>query len=128
MDNSAQKILMVDDEPAITEGICEALELQGYHVAAAFDGQQALDAIERDCPDLVVMDVRMPRVDGLQVLKLLRSAPETRDLPVILLTGLGTDQQIVEGIKSGATMYLTKPVELAKVTALVAAILGPRRA
>lgn len=70
----------------------------------------------------------MPRVDGLQVLKLLRSAPETRNLPVILLTGLGTDQQIVEGIKSGATMYLTKPVELAKVTALVAAILGPRRA
>lgn len=125
---SAQKVLVVDDEPAITEAVCEALELAGYQVAAAFDGQQALDAIERDRPDLVVMDVLMPRVDGLQALKALRDDPATRGLPVILLTVLGADRDVVEGVKAGATMYLTKPVEASKIIALVSAILGPRRA
>lgn len=122
------RILVVDDEPAIVEGLCEALEFLGYQVQAAFDGQQALDAIDQDRPDLVVLDVLMPRLDGLQVLRILRGNPTTKDLPVIMLTALGSDVAIVEGIKAGATMYLTKPVELSKIASLISAILGPRRA
>ena len=128
MASDSPKILVVDDEAAIVEGLCEALDLLGYQACAAFDGQQALDSIEEDRPDLVVMDVLMPRLDGIQALRMVRRNPATKDLPVIILTALGSDVSIVEGIKAGATMYLTKPVEVSKIAALISAILGPRRA
>ncbi|HHX39919.1 MAG TPA: response regulator transcription factor [Armatimonadetes bacterium] len=122
------RILVVDDEPAIVEGLCEALELMGYQVQTAFNGQQALEAVDQVCPDLIVLDVLMPRMDGLQTLEILRGKPATRDTPIILLTALGSDMDIIEGIKAGATMYLTKPAEISKVVSLISAILGRRRA
>ena len=107
------RILVVDDEPAIVEGLCEALELMGYQVQTAFNGQQALEAVDQVCPDLIVLDVLMPRMDGLQTLEILRGKPATRkpDHPADRARiGYGYHR----GIKAGATMYLTKPAEISK--------------
>lgn len=128
MDQDSPNVLVVDDEPLVTQALCEALELQQYRPRAAFNGRQALDEIRREQPDLIVLDIGMPLMDGLQVLKLVRSDPSTQETPVIMLTGFGSDADVVRGIRAGATMYLTKPVEVRRVLALVTAILRPKAA
>jgi len=122
------RILVVDDEPGIVESLCEALKRTGYQVQTAFNGQQALDAVDQACPDLIVMDVMMPGMDGLQALEILRGKAATRNTPIILLTALGTDMDIIAGVRAGATMYLTKPVENSRIVSLISAILGGRQA
>ncbi len=128
MATNPPRILVVDDEQAITDAICEALTLLGYRATSAPDGYRALAEVERERPDLVVLDVMMPRMDGLELLRTLRANSATSDIPVVLLTALGSDADVVRGIRSGATMYLTKPVEISRLTALLSAILGPGRA
>ncbi len=128
MNSSSPKILVVDDEPLITQSLCEALETMGYRPGAVFNGQQALAEVERDRPDLIVLDILMPFMDGWQVLKAVRENPATTQIPVIVLTALDAEKDMLQGMRMGSTMYITKPVEIAKLTALVNAILGPRRA
>lgn len=124
MTAKARRIVVADDQPLITQTVCEALEMMGYRPCAVFNGRQVLEEVEREVPDLVVLDVIMPIMDGFEVLKFLRARPSTRDVPVIMLTALDSDKDILQGIRAGATMYLTKPVEVGKLTKLVSAILG----
>lgn len=105
----ALKILVCDDERHIVRLIQVNLERQGYQVVTAYDGKEGLEKIRSEKPDLVVLDVMMPYMDGFEVLKTLRREPETETLPVIMLTAKAQDKDVFEGYHYGADMYLTKP-------------------
>ena len=105
----SHKILVVDDEPHIVRLIQVNLEKQGYTVITASNGKEALDSTDNDRPDLVVLDVMMPEMDGMEALKRLKENSVTHDIPVILLTAKAQDADVFEGWKSGADLYLTKP-------------------
>ena len=103
------KILVCDDERHIVRLIQVNLEKQGYQVVTAFDGKEGLEKIKSEKPNLVVLDVMMPYMDGFEVLKNLRREPSTEHLPVIMLTAKAQDKDVFEGYSYGADMYLTKP-------------------
>lgn len=103
------KVLVCDDERHIVRLIQINLEKQGYQVITAYDGKEGLEKIRSEKPDLVVLDVMMPYMDGFEVLKNLRREPETENLPVIMLTAKAQDKDVFEGYHYGADMYLTKP-------------------
>ncbi len=105
----SQKILVVDDEPHIVRLVQVNLQKAGYTVSTASNGREALEAVANEQPDLMVLDVMMPEMDGLETLKRLKGNPETDDIPVILLTAKAQDADVFEGWKSGADLYLTKP-------------------
>jgi two-component system response regulator MprA len=111
-------ILVVDDDPMIRGLLRQALELDNFRVAAAKDGLDALAQIQASCPDVLVLDVMMPRMDGLAVCQTVRNTPATADLPIILLSGQAHLSK-AEMLHSGASKYLSKPVA---IDALVASI------
>ena len=104
-----RRILAVDDERHIVRLIQVNLERAGYQVSTAFDGFDALKKVEADKPDLIVLDVMMPKMDGFEVLKRLQANPETRSIPVIMLTAKAQDADVFRGWSSGVSAYLTKP-------------------
>ncbi|HEX2949659.1 MAG TPA: response regulator [Armatimonadota bacterium] len=104
-----KKILAVDDERHIVRLIQVNLERAGYEVVTAYDGREALKKIEEEQPDMVVLDVMMPYMDGLETLKQIRSNPAHRNLPVIMLTAKAQDQDVFRGYSQGVDIYLTKP-------------------
>ncbi|MHB9134751.1 MAG: response regulator transcription factor [Armatimonadota bacterium] len=104
-----KKILAVDDERHIVRLIQVNLERAGYQVVAAYDGREALKKIAEEKPDLIVLDVMMPYMDGLETLKQIRANPEMRNLPVIMLTAKAQDQDVFQGYSHGVDIYLTKP-------------------
>lgn len=105
----AKKILAVDDEKNIIRLIEVNLTRQGYEVVTASDGRQALEKVAREQPDMIVLDVMMPYLDGFEVLTELKKHPDTRDIPVIMLTAKAQDADVFNGYKRGADCYLTKP-------------------
>jgi two-component system alkaline phosphatase synthesis response regulator PhoP/two-component system response regulator VicR len=113
------KILVCDDERHIVRLIQVNLERQGYQVTTAFDGKEGLEKIRAEKPDLVVLDVMMPYMDGFEVLKTIRREPETENLPVIMLTAKAQDKDVFEGYHYGADMYLTKPFNPMELVAFV---------
>lgn len=105
----AKKILAVDDEVHILRLVQVNLERQGFTVVTASDGKEALEKVASEKPDLVVLDVMMPYMDGFEVLQNLRRSPLTRELPVIMLTAKAQDADVFKGWQSGVDLYLTKP-------------------
>src|SRR5689334_14370715 len=103
---AAKTVLVVDDEPTIADVVARYLERDGYRPVVARDGAEALEVAERERPDLVVLDVMLPRLDGLQVMALLR---QRRSVPVILLTARGDEPDRIAGLKLGADDYVAKP-------------------
>lgn len=106
---ASKKILVCDDERHIVRLIQVNLERQGYQVVTAYDGKEGLEKVKSEKPDLLVLDVMMPYMDGFEVLKTLRREPETESLRVIMLTAKAQDKDVFEGYHFGADMYLTKP-------------------
>ncbi len=106
-------ILIVDDDPFIRSSLCEILSYRGYHCTEAADGKEALQTIEQHPPDLVLLDLRLPRVEGLEVLK--RSIQIKPDLPVVMISGQGTIPLAVEATRQGAYDFLEKPLEAERV-------------
>jgi len=104
-----RKILTVDDEKHIVRLIQVNLERHGYEVVTAYDGREALQKVDEERPDLVILDVMMPYMDGFEVLQNLKRNPETRDIPVIMLTAKAQDADVFKGWQSGVDCYLTKP-------------------
>ncbi len=104
-----RKILVVDDEKHIVRLVQVNLERAGYEIQAAYDGIEALEMVEKDKPDMIVLDVMMPRKDGFETLKELQANPDTKDIPVIMLTAKAQDADIFKGWASGVSSYLTKP-------------------
>jgi two-component system alkaline phosphatase synthesis response regulator PhoP len=115
-----KKVLVIDDNPTIVELVKYAVRLQGsYEVIVAYDGVQGLERIYKEQPDCVIIDVKMPRMDGYQLVRCLRGDPRTADIPLIILSAMTRDDDLLTGWLSGADEYLTKPF---KPTALNEAI------
>jgi CheY-like chemotaxis protein len=111
------RVLLVDDEADFVETLAERLEIRGFVPVVALDGPAALQRIEESVPDVMVLDLKMPGMSGLEVLReSLRKAP---GLPVVMLTGHGSEQERDEALASGASTYLQKPVEIDALATLL---------
>ena len=115
------KVLVVDDDAAVRDSLARTLRFQGYQVATACDGQQALDAVHSDEPDVVILDVSMPTLDGLQACRQLRA--EGALLPVLMLTARDSVGDRVAGLDAGADDYLVKPFAVQELLARLRALL-----
>jgi len=110
MQDTKQKILVVDDDSVISEIIQEALQQGGFETVLAENGKEALDAIETEKPDAIILDRRMPVMDGNETLRHIRANKETKDLPVLMLTGDHDISQVMESLELGANEYIVKPI------------------
>ena len=102
-------IMVVDDDPELVEIVRAILEQREFNVMCAYSGAQALAGLEKQKPDLIFLDIMMPEMDGLEVLRRLKAAPETSSIPVILLTALNEYEDSETGYKMGADYYIAKP-------------------
>lgn len=114
-----RKILVVDDEPYIVEMVEVNLIKAGYRVITAYDGEEALKKVEEENPDLIICDVNMPKIDGFEVLKRLKSNMATRYIPVVMLTARTGDEDVFKGWHLKADQYLTKPFNPQQVVTVV---------
>ena len=105
---NAKKILIVDDEELVIKALTEKLSAEGFTVESAKDGEKALLKVSRTRPDLILLDIIMPKLDGISVLKRLKASNVTKNIPVIILTNLYEDKKVVEELESGGTDYLVK--------------------
>lgn len=115
------RLLVVDDEPALRDALESSLAFEGYEVSTATDGYEALESVERERPDLVLLDIMMPRMDGLTAVRRMRSRGDT--VPVLMLTARDAVGDRVTGLDVGADDYLAKPFELDELLARVRALL-----
>ncbi|MFA0751872.1 MAG: hypothetical protein SLRJCFUN_002275 [Candidatus Fervidibacter sp.] len=114
-----KRVLVVDDERHIVRLVQVNLERQGYEVLTAYDGVECLEKAKAEKPDLIVLDVMMPRMDGFEALQRLKSDPETSQIPVIMLTARAQDRDVLQGYQYGADLYLTKPFSPLELISLV---------
>jgi len=105
------RILVVDDELTVRALLRDVLEMEGYEVTEAEDGPQALVALDQAKPDLVLLDIMMPGMSGIEVLSKIRTEMKMHDLPVVLLTAAGDDDTTWAGWTTGASLYLNKPFD-----------------
>lgn len=123
MSNTANKILVVEDEPDIRKLVHYNLAQERYKVLEAEDGEQALRVVQRDKPNLVILDLMLPGLSGMEVCKLLRERPDTAGLPILMLTAKAAEPDRVVGLELGADDYLAKPFSPRELVARVRAIL-----
>ncbi|MEO5903226.1 MAG: diguanylate cyclase [Gemmatimonadaceae bacterium] len=121
--NNKKKILVVDDHEDNVEVLRARLESRGYDVEGAMSGQEALDTVSRWRPDLVLLDVMMPDMDGLEVVRRLKADPQLPFIPVIMQTALDSTERMVAGLEAGADDYVTKPINFAELEARVRSLL-----
>ena len=122
------KVLLVEDEEQLRRVMKDLLEREGYIVSEARDGIQALDQVDRHAPDIIVLDLNLPGLDGYSVLQQLRSRAATRTIPVMVLTAKGDEDNEVRVFELGADDFLTKPFRARALSARLEAVLGRRRA
>ncbi len=120
MDFSGMRILVVDDEQRMIDFIRMNLELEGFQVFQATNGIEALDQVRKHIPDLIILDIMMPQIDGFEVLRMLR---EFSNVPVIMLTAKGEEEDKVRGLELGADDYVTKPFGARELVSRVKAVL-----
>lgn len=125
-DNDLQTILVADDEEDVRELVAYRLTRSGYGVVEAIDGQQALELARDRKPDLAVLDVMMPRLDGYELTRKLRAEESLRSLPIILLTASAQENDVSRGFEAGADDYMKKPFNPDELVARVRAVLGRR--
>jgi CheY-like chemotaxis protein len=119
-----KKVLVIDDNPTIVELIKYAVNLHGvYHVVVAYDGVQGLERVYAEQPDCVIIDVKMPRMDGYQLARCLRGDPRTRDIPMIILSAMTREEDQMTGMLSGVDEYLTKPFKPSALNAAIERVL-----
>jgi two-component system cell cycle response regulator DivK len=123
-----QTILIADDKDSSRELIRTVLERSGYHVFEASDGQEALEQARRNPPDLILLDLQMPRLDGFDTLRELRREQRFSSLPVVALTAYAMQGDREKALAAGFTSYVTKPVNLTELREHVAGLLGGRGA
>ncbi len=128
-ENNGRKILVIDDEPGIIEIVEANLEGDGFVVVSASNGKEGLEKIKSESPELVVLDVMMPEMDGWEVLRRVEQDPDTAGLPVIMLTAKAADEDYIHGLEEGAVEYITKPFypqELVNRIKITLMVLNPR--
>src|SRR5688572_3191747 len=121
------RILVVDDHEDNIELLRARLEAWGYDVDAAADGQQALDQVQASPPDLILLDVMMPTIDGNEVARRIKQNPSLPFIPIIMQTALDSTESKVEGLEAGADDYITKPIEFAELKARLRSMLRIKR-
>jgi DNA-binding response OmpR family regulator len=120
-----KKVLVIDDNPTIVELIKYAVSLQGsYEVVVAYDGEQGLERITIEHPDCVIIDVKMPRMDGYQLVRCLRGDSRTSDTPLIILSAMTREEDQIIGMLSGVDEYLKKPFKPAELNAAIERVLN----
>ncbi|MCA9400936.1 MAG: response regulator [Candidatus Omnitrophica bacterium] len=107
-----KKILLVEDEPDILELFAVRLEINGFEVVQASDGSEAMESVKKMDPDLIVLDLMLPKIDGYELCRMLRFEDKTTDVPIIILSALTQDYNKEKAFEVGATEYLTKPLDL----------------
>jgi len=117
------RVLVVDDDADINAALRESLELAGYDVAGALNGMDALAEVSRQCPDLVLLDQMLPDLDGAEVCRRLRSAPESKRVPIMFLTARAGEEARVRGLALGADDYVTKPFSMQELLLRIRAVL-----
>jgi len=123
MHPAAKKILVVDDEPGVRDILRVNLEGEGFAVYEAGDGEEALEEIARSNPDLIILDLMLPRLNGLEVLRRLETNPDTAGVPVIILSVRAGEFDVMHGLEQGALEYLAKPFDPLVVSEKVRLIL-----
>ena len=118
-----KEILIVDDEPSIVVPIQFLMEQQGYSVIVAENGHDALDIIYKYIPDLILLDIMLPGIDGYEVCEIVRLNPKLRGVKIIFLTAKGREVEIAKGLALGADAYITKPFSNAELVAKVKTVL-----
>jgi DNA-binding response OmpR family regulator len=118
------EILIVDDEPSIVVPIQFLMEQQGYNVLVAENGESALDIIYKYKPDLILLDIMLPRIDGYEVCEIVRLDPRYRDIKIIFLTAKGREVEIAKGLALGADAYITKPFSNTELVSKVKELLA----
>lgn len=118
------KILIAEDERDIRDLVAFTLRFAGYEVFAASNGEEAVELAPKVNPDLILMDVRMPRMTGYEACKILKGDPNLKDIPVVFLSAKGQENEIQQGLASGAEDYLLKPFAPDQLTSRVKAILA----
>lgn len=119
-------ILVVDDEPDIRQLVADVLTIgqEPYEISEAGDGEEALAQVAQKKPDLIILDIRMPRMDGIEVCRKLKGAAETKSIPIMMLTVKSSVEARDEGFDCGAALYLTKPFDPEELRRLVRGILS----
>lgn len=120
------RILLAEDEQQIGDMVAFKLTNSGHQVVRVVDGEAALAAAERDRPDVIILDVMMPLVDGFAVLGRLKANPDLRTIPVIMLTARGEERDVLSGLQAGAADYIVKPFSLKELLARVEVALRRR--
>jgi two-component system, OmpR family, phosphate regulon response regulator PhoB len=116
-------ILVVEDEDALSTLLSYNLDKEGYAVTVAADGEEALVQVDERLPDLIILDWMLPKVSGIEVCRRLRNRPETRNVPIIMLTARGEESDRIRGLDTGADDYLTKPFSMTELSARIRAVL-----
>ncbi len=119
-----KRIVLAEDEPQIARLVEFKLKKEGYQVTWKENGEEALKAIKEEKPDLILLDIMMPVMDGYEVLRQVKEDESLKDIPVIMLTARAQERDVVKGIGSGAEDYITKPFHPAELLARVKRILG----
>ena len=117
------RVLCVEDDPDIADLVRYNMERAGHKCAIASDGRAALDSVHANTPDIVLLDIMMPKLDGIQVCRQLRSEEEFRELPILMLTAKGEEADVVGGLEAGADDYMVKPFSPRELVARVATLL-----
>lgn len=118
-----EKILVVDDEESLAEFVCRALKQRGYATISAGDGDEALNLITEELPDLVVLDLMLPKMDGWEVCRRAKADAATKHIPIIMLTARSSAEDVVQGLDLGADDYLRKPFAMEELLARVRMLL-----
>ena len=119
-------VLVVDDDRALVKSVKYHLEHKGYSTCVAYDGAQAMEIVESHRPDLIVLDIIMPNMDGYEVIKRLKSKAETANIPIVLMTGIEIDGGRVKALSVGAAEYITKSSNFNKLYEAIDSILGSK--
>jgi len=117
-----KKILVVEDDRDISELITYNLEREGYEIACLYDGSQAVDFVRKRKPDLIILDLMLPEIDGIEICRALKSDPNTKNIPIVMLTAKSEESDVVVGLQMGADDYIPKPFSPKVLVARIKAI------
>jgi DNA-binding response OmpR family regulator len=118
-----KKVLIVDDEPSIIVALQFLMEQNGYATVVAFSGEEAMEAVAAHHPDLILLDIMLPVVDGFEVCQRVRENPDWNNIRIVLVTALGNEANVTKGLDLGADAYITKPFSNADLVAKVKELL-----
>src|SRR5215211_712803 len=123
VEDAMSKVLVVEDEETLVRNLAEKLKGEGFSVVTAGDGEDGLEKLRAEHPDLIILDIMLPKLDGLSLCRLVRRDPATAHIPIIMLTARGTEVDKIVGLESGADDYVVKPFALGEFLARVRAVM-----